>query len=350
MRVVNELDKLEQEAARDDLSPLRQLQGQPKLRVSICQELLPNPILPNRTVGSVDDIPLSNPDKPPRSADDNAEVDGFEPSSLDEPAVEPGGRGRDDSFADAGTARSDDEHPTLTPELDGDCAFWPHGRLPAQASGTAQFDSGLQRSGEQWNRVGEGSEQPASRSSETEYSKARRAPSSNPHEPRDRPKARMAWMSDWSSGPPGLLGGRFGARFDKMHTAVTEDVSHDPATDGIPAGSQGAGTPGRVRLVQPHGDSPFCLREHIVNRLMSDSGPAESQFSMHATPLDDARASGESEPYTPKRQSRTELLADIVRLSEAAQSAYSDAGVPAEVDWEELEPLVRMLDLPRTLD
>ena len=279
MRVVNELEQLEQAAARDDMSPLRHLQRRPEFRVSIGQELLPNPILPNRTVGSVDDLPLSNPDKPPLFADDNTEVDGFEPSSLDEPAVEPSGRERDDSFAGAGTA-----------------------------------------------------------------------PSSNPHRPRDRPKARMAWMSDWSSGPPGLLGGRFGACFDRMHTAVTEDVSHDPATGGIPAGSQTAGTPGPVGLVQPHGDSPFCLCEHIVNRLMSDSGPAESQFSMLATPLDDARASGESEPYAPKRQSMTELLADIVRLSEAAQSADSDAGVPAEVDWEELEPLLRMLNVPRTLD
>ena len=59
----------------------------------------------------------------------------------------------------------------------------------------------------------------------------------------------MAWMSDWSSGPPGLLDGRMGACVGKMHTAATVDVSHDPATDGIPAGSQAAGTPEPVRLV-----------------------------------------------------------------------------------------------------
>ena len=348
MRVVNELDKLEQAAARDDMSPLRHLQGRPELRVSIGRELLPNPVLTNRTVGSVDDIPLSNPDEPPLSADNNPGDD--EVGLLDEPTVDASGRERDDSFADVGTACSDDEHPALTPELDGDCAFWPQGCSPAQASATPQFDSGLQRSGEQRNRGREGSEQPANRSGETADSRARRAPSSHPHRPRDRPTARMACMSDWSVGPRGLLGGRFGACCDTMHTAVTEDVSHDPATGGVPAGLQAAGTPGPVRLVQPHGDSPFCLREHIVNRFMSGSGLAESQFSMLANPLDDARGSGQSEPYAPMRHPMTELLADILRLSEAAQSADSEAGVPAEVDWEEFEPLLRMLNLPRTLD
>ena len=346
MRIVNELDKLAQAEACDDMGPLRHLQSRPQLRVSIGQKFLPSPILSNPIVGSVDDIPLSNPDEPHLSADDNAGVDGFESSLLDEPS----GRERDDSFTDAGTARSDDEQPALTPELNRDCAFWPHGRSPAQASDTQQFDSGLQRSVEQRNGVEEESEQPASRSSETADSTARRAPSSNPRRPRDRPKARMAWMSDWCSDPPGLLGGRMGAYVGKMHTAATVDVSHDPATDGIPAGSQAAGTPGPVRLVQPHSDSPFCVCEHIVHRRMSDSWPAESQFSMLADPLHDARASGESEPYAPKRQSMTELLAGIVRLCEAAQSADSDAGVPAGVDWEELELLVQMLNLPRTPD
>ena len=107
---MNELDKLAQAEARDDMSPLRHLEGRPELRVSIGQEFLPSPFLPNPIVGSVDDIPLSNPDEPHLSADDNAGVDGFESSLLDEPS----GRERDDSFADAGTARSDDEQPALT--------------------------------------------------------------------------------------------------------------------------------------------------------------------------------------------------------------------------------------------
>ena len=149
----------------------------------------------------------------------------------------------------------------------------------------------------------------------------------------------------WRIRPPGMGGEPHPFAFDprsapsgpSSQVGYTRAIRTPVMSTGAPPGWQGAGTPGFARAASGDVEFPFWRREEIALRFGTENALLDAELTVQ---LGGADTLGWSVGRW------RDVLNDINGLNAIVQSDSAAAAAGSEVDWREIEALMRILDDP----